>query len=333
MSQVQEVAIAAPSGDGAGRKQNIVVHWLIHYPMLWVLVVLLIATTYLYPGFWSPINLQNMLMQNVALTLASIGMTFVIMAGGFDLSVGAVYASGAVLYLSFDGTLPAVAAVFAAIALGAVCGIINGTLVNFFHINPFVATLGTASAFIGLMTLYAGANIRFSASDEYGFAGGFKFGDNVPFSAIVGVVIFVTGAVVLARTTYGRSVYAVGGNREAARLSGIRVGIISASTFVIIGALAALGGVFTASQLGTAQPNFVGNMTLDAIAVVIIGGTSLIGGVGAMWRTAVGLAILAIVNNLFSSMNLAPSLQLVFKGVIVIVAVGADVWSRRRQTA
>lgn len=332
MSQVQEVTIDAQGSDGAGRKQNIIVHWLIHYPMIWVLVLLLIATTYLYPGFWSSINLQNLMMQNVALTLASIGMTYVILSGGFDLSVGAVYASGAVFYLSLDGGTPAIVAIALSILLGAVCGLINGVLVNYFLINPFVATLGTASAFIGLMTLYAGAAVRFSASDEFGFVGSHKFWGMIPLSSVIGFAVFIAAAAVLAKSTYGRAVYAVGGNREAARLSGIRVGVISASTFVLIGALAALGGVFTASQLGTAQPNFVGNMTLDAIAVVIIGGTSLMGGEGAMWRTGVGIAILAIVNNLFSSLLLAPSLQLVFKGVIVIVAVGAEVWSRRRQT-
>ena len=320
---------ATPAAPG---RQNVVVRSLIRFPMLYVLVVLLALTTYLYPGFWDPTNLQNLMMQNVALVLASIGMTFVIMAGGFDLSVGAVFATGAVFYLSFDGVAPAWVAVLVAIAIGLLCGVINGVLVNVFHINPFVATLGSSSAFIGIMTLYAGANTKFSASDEFGFLGTYRWQDLVPLSTVVSIAIFVIAAIVLAKSTYGRSVYAVGGNKEAARLSGIRVGLISASTFVIIGGLAALGGAFTASQLGTAQPNFVGTITLDAIAVVIIGGTSLIGGEGAMWRTAVGLAILAIVNNLFASLNLDPSLQLLFKGVIVIVAVGVDVWTRRRHS-
>ena len=330
MSQVKTMADSAVATP-ARSKSALVKEWLIHYPMLWVLALLLMVTTYLYPGFWNPVNLQNMLMQNVALTVASIGMTFVIMAGGFDLSVGAVYATGAVFYLSLDGVAPAIVSIIATILLGTACGVVNGTLVNYFKINPFVATLGTSSAFIGLMTLYAGANVKFSSSDEYGFIGSYKWNDLIPLSTVIGVAIFVLSAIVLAKTTYGRSVYAVGGNKEAARLSGIRVGLISASTFVLIGGLAALGGVFTASQLGTAMPNFVGNMTLDAIAVVIIGGTSLVGGEGAMWRTGVGLAILAIVNNLFTSMNLAPALQLVFKGAIVIVAVGVDVYIRRRE--
>ena len=331
MSQTDHATLrtekAAPEADS--HRQNLVVRSLIRFPMLYVLAVLLAMTTYLYPGFWNPTNLQNLTQQNVALVMASIGMTFVIMAGGFDLSVGAIFATGAVFYLSFDGVAPAFVAVLVAVGLGLLCGAINGVLVNVFHINPFVATLGSSSAFIGIMTLYAGANTKFSASNEYSVLGTYKWHDLIPLSTVVSVVIFVA-AIILAKSTYGRSVYAVGGNKEAARLSGIRVGLISASTFIIIGGLAALGGVFTASQLGTAQPNFVGTITLDAIAVVIIGGTTLAGGEGAMWRTAVGLAILAIVNNLFASLNLDPSLQLLFKGVIVIVAVGADVWTRRR---
>ena len=322
-----------PSTVPTVRPRNLFKRSIVQFPMIWVLVLLLIATTYLYPGFWNNTNLQNMLQQNVPLLLASIGMTFVIMAGGFDLSVGAVYAVGAVFYLSLDPDHSAVLAVLLSVLLGLACGLVNGVLVNAFHINPFVATLGSASAFIGVVTLYAGANIKFSASDEYGFIGTYKWNDVIPLSTAVSVVIFVVAAIVLAKSIYGRSVYAVGGNREAARLSGIRVGLISASTFVIIGGLAAFGGVFTASQLGTAQPNIGGTLTLDAIAVVIIGGTSLVGGEGAMWRTAVGLAILAIVNNLFTSQNIDPSNQLVFKGVIIIAAVGADVWIRRRQSA
>ena len=302
------------------------------YAMIWVLIALLVLTTILYPGFWGLTNLTNILTQNTGLILASIGMTFVIIARGFDLSVGAIFAAGAVFYVSMDGVMPVFPAVILSVLVGVLFGAINGVLINAVQINPFVATLGTSSAFIGLMTLYAGASVKFSVSEEYSFLGAFKFGDVIPLSNVVVTVLFIIAGIILAKTTHGRSIYAIGGNPEAARLSGIRVGLASTSTFIIIGALAALGGVFTASHLGTAQPNFVGNMTLDAIAVVIIGGTSLIGGEGSMWRTAVGCAILMIVNNVFSSLNLEPALQLVFKGTIVVVAVAVDVWTRRRQT-
>jgi ribose transport system permease protein len=302
------------------------------FPMIWVLAALMVVTTILYPGFWTLTNITNLMSQNTGLVLAAIGMTFVIIAGGFDLSVGASFAAGAVVYVSMDGVTPAWTAVIISVMVGLAFGVINGTLVNALHINPFVATLGTSSIFIGALTLYAGANVKFSVSQEYGFLGSYRLG-NIPLSNIAIVVIFIIAAIILAKTTYGRSVYAVGGNSEAARLSGIRVGLVSGSTFVLLGGLAALGGVFVASQLGTAQPNFVGNMTLDAIAVVIIGGTTLLGGEGAMWRTAVGFAILAVLNNLFSSLNFEPALQQIFKGTIVVAAVAVDVWTRRRRAA
>ncbi|MBO1901432.1 ABC transporter permease [Leucobacter weissii] len=299
-------------------------------PMLWVLALLLIVVTVMYPGFWMIGNVTNLITQNVGLILCAIGMTYVMIAGGFDLSVGAIYAAGAVTYVSMDGAAPVGIAVLASVLVGGVFGLANGVLINRVGVNPFVATLGTSSVFIGLMTLYAGANVKFSVSPEYSFLGTHRIGGLIPLSNVIVIVILVIAAVILAKTTYGRSVYAIGGSQEAARLTGIRVGVVSGSTFVLIGLLAALGGVFVASQLGTAQPNFVGNMTLDAIAVVIIGGTSLLGGEGAMWRTAVGCAILMIITNLFSSLNLEPALQMVFKGLIVVVAVAVDVITRKR---
>lgn len=324
-------ALEAPAAPAAaGFMQKPAVNLLLRYSMVLVLGALIVVTSIAHPNFWSTDNLQNLLQQNVGLLLCSIGMTFVILAGGFDLSVGSVYAAGAMLYISFNNELTVVLAVILAVLLGIVLGIMNGALINVLRVNPFVVTLGTATIIIGGITLYAGANIEFSASSSYLYLGTEKFG-SIPLSVVIGAIIFAIAAVVLAKTSYGRSVYAIGGNREAARLAGIRVGMVSASTFVIIGALAALGGVFTASQLGTAQPNFVGNITLESIAVVIIGGTALTGGEGAMWRTGVGLAIIAVIRNLFTSLNFDPNLQLVLQGVIVIFAVALDVLANRRR--
>jgi ribose transport system permease protein len=293
--------------------------------MVLALVVLLIVTTFLDSTFWTSANLQNLLSQNVGLMLCACGMTFVIIAGGFDLSVGSVYAAGAMFYISFLGQLPAPLAVILSLLLGLGMGAVNGIIINVMRVNPFVATLGTSSIFIGLITIYAGATATFATSSSYLYLGTSKVA-GVPLSGLIAIIILIMSGFVLARSTYGRSVYAVGGNQEAARLSGIRVGVVSASTFMIIGVMAALGGVFTASQLGTASPNFVGNITLQAIAVVIVGGTALTGGEGAIWRTVVGLAIIAVIVNLFTSLNFSPDLQTVFEGVIVILAVAMDVW-------
>jgi len=215
--------------------------------------------------------------------------------------------------------------VILSLLLGLGMGAVNGIIINVMRVNPFVATLGTSSIFIGLITIYAGATATFATSSSYLYLGTAKVA-GVPLSGLIAIIILIISGFVLARSTYGRSVYAVGGNQEAARLSGIRVGVVSASTFMIIGVMAALGGVFTASQLGTASPNFVGNITLQAIAVVIVGGTALTGGEGAIWRTVVGLAIIAVIVNLFTSLNFSPDLQTVFEGLIVILAVAMDVW-------
>jgi ribose transport system permease protein len=321
---------AAPEGSGFPRGDRFLTSVLTRYPMVLFLVLLLVAATIAYPSFWSPINLVNIVTQNVGLLLCCLGMTYVIIGGGFDLSVGSVYAAGGMVYISFIGHQPAWVAVIGSIALCAVMGLVNGLVVNLLRVNTFVATLGSASIFIGLITLYAGSNGAFNASQEFTYLGNAMVG-GFPLSGWIALILVLIAGVVLSNTSFGRSVYAIGGNREAARLSGIRVGLVSTATFVIIGALSALGGIFTASQLGTATPSFVGNITLNAIAIVIIGGTALTGGEGAIWRTMIGIAIMAVLGNLFTSLNFQTELQTVLTGVIVVGAVAMDVWVIRRR--
>lgn len=313
--------------------QRFAVALVTRYPMVLFLIGLLIVATILYPFFWTPVNLINMVTQNVGLLLCTLGMTYVIIGGGFDLSVGSVYAAGAMTYISFIETQPAWFALLAALVVGLLFGLVNGVLINVVRVNTFVATLGTASIFIGVITMYAGANGAFNASPEYTYLGTARIG-GFPLSGWIAIILVIVTGLVLTRTSFGRSVYAIGGNREAARLSGIRVGLVSTITFAMIGTLAALGGVFTASQLGTATPSFVGNVTLNAIAIVIIGGTALTGGEGSIWRTLIGLGIMAVVGNLFTALNFRTELQTVFIGVIVVGAVAMDVWvlgrNRRR---
>jgi ribose transport system permease protein len=301
--------------------------------MLIVLAVQLIVTSFIYPSFWSLVNLQNLLTQNSPLAVAAVGMTLVMIAGGFDLSVGAIFGAGAVFYVSMDGRLPVIVAVLAAVVLGMLIGLFNGLVVNALGVNPFVATLGSASVITGLVSLYySHSTVKYTSHEAFRTLGTSKIGE-IPLSSAVAAVMVVIAGLILAKTTYGRSIYAIGGNLQAARLTGLRVGVVSASTFVLIGGLAALGGLLQASQVGTAEPSFGSSLTLDAIAVVIIGGTSLLGGEGAVWRTVVGIAILAIINNVFSALTLDPNLQSVIKGAIVIIAVAVDVWFYRRKSA
>jgi ribose transport system permease protein len=322
-----EVSLRTPVPHLSGARSGLA--WILRFPMLAVLAALLLITSLVDPTFWTLVNLQNLLTQNVALLVVATGVTFVLLGGGFDLSVGAIYAAVAIVYLSMQHVFPPAIGILISLAIGVALGAINGLIVNTFRINPFIATLATSSVITGAMTIYFGDHTVYETTPAYSYVGNETFGNWLPLSFVIGLVIFVIAGIVLARSTFGRGVYAIGGNREAARLNGIRVGLISGATFVIVGGLAALGGVFTASQLGTAQPDLVGTVTLDSIAIVIIGGTSLMGGEGAMWRTGVGLAVIAIVDNLFTTENYNPSLQLVFKGLILLIAVGADVWLRR----
>jgi ribose transport system permease protein len=334
MTQLEQASpsVAVPPSTPPRSPKGIVAAAL-RYPMPLVLVALLIVTTIVYPSFWTVVNLQNLFMQTSPLAVAAVGMTLVMIAGGFDLSVGAVFGAGAVFYISMDGTVPAFVAVLLAVLIGVMIGLANGLVVNVLGVNPFVATLGSASVITGLVSLYYFHNTtKYAQDSSFKYIGGATWG-RLPVSVAVAAVVVVVAGLVLARSVYGRSIYAVGGNVQAARLSGLRVGLVSGSTFVVIGALAALGGVLQASQVGTAEPRFGSTLTLDAIAVVIIGGTSLLGGEGAVWRTVVGIAILAVINNVFSALTLDPNLQSVIKGLIVIVAVAVDVWVIRRRSS
>lgn len=309
---------------GAGLK-----NLLLHYGIVLALVALLVAAPLVYPGFLGKDNLTSMLSQAAPVGIVAVGMTFVIVAGGFDLSVGALYAGGAVLFatLARDGTPLPIAAMIAVLA-GAIAGAINGAIVTRLKVNTFVATLGTASVFGGIAYLYSNSTAITVSNPAFGQLGNAAF-LGLPVSVWILGVVFVIGAVVLAKTVYGRSVYAIGGNAEAARLAGLRVDLIRASTYVLVGICAASGGMIITSRLGVGQADIGPTVALDAIAIVVIGGTSLLGGEGAVWRTAVGLLILAVLTNLLDSQAVDPNSQLIIKGVIVIAAVAIDAYARR----
>ncbi len=301
------------------------------YVMVGVLVVLVIVATILYHGFLQPQNLRDILTQNAAEGIIAIGMTFVIISGGFDLSVGSVYAIGGCVFAGVTKDTGSVAVGgLAALGAGIAAGAVNGVLVARLKVNPFVATLGTASAISGLAYIYShsaplvvpGASFQNLALTTIG---------GVPLPIWILLAGGLVGALLLAQTSYGRNVSAVGGNEQAGLLSGLRVPWLIASVYVMTGVLAAFAGMIDASRLGVGQANVGGTVSLDAIAIVVVGGTSLRGGEGAVWRSAVGLLILATMTNVFYSLNLDQNFQLIAKGVIVVAAVALDVLVRRRR--
>jgi ribose transport system permease protein len=302
--------------------------FLLRYGMVWVLIALTIFANSLYSGFFTFGNLSNMVSQVGPTGIVAVGMTYAIICGGFDLSVTAVFAGAAVVYATLSNDMPLVPAFACTVVLGVLCGIINGLVVTRLKVNAFIATLGTASLFGGATLLYSHAAPVLSNRSGFETLGTGKWG-GVWISVYVLGAFVVAFGVVLARTAYGRSVYAVGGNMEAARLAGMRINVIRVSTFAITSMCAAVGGMIVASQTSVGQANIGPTVTLDSIAIVIIGGTSLLGGEGAMWRTVVGILIWGTTNNVFASLALDTSTQLLIQGGILILAVAFDSLARQ----
>ncbi|MEN2738436.1 ABC transporter permease [Microbacterium sp. X-17] len=310
------------------RSQNLFVRYGLRFGMIWVLVVFAVVASILYTGFLSPENVNNMVAQVAPVGIIALGMTFVIIGGGFDLSVAAIFAAASVAYASLSNVMDLVPAFILTVILGVACGVLNGIVITVIKVNPFIATLSTASLFSGATYVYSQNLPVISNNPSFGGLGGDKWG-GIWISVWVLVGLGLIAGAVLSRTTYGRSVYSVGGNSEAARLTGMRVKLVTISTYMLTGGCAAVAGMITASQIGVGQPTLGANITLDSIAIVIIGGTSLLGGEGAIWRTAVGLGIWAMINNLFSSLAISTGARLLMVGAIVLVAVALDSLSRR----
>lgn len=304
---------------------------LLTYGILMALVLLLAVASVVHPAFWQPQNLLNILSQNAPVAIVAIGMTFVIIAGGFDLSVGAIYALSATVYASMALQGGLLTAALATLFVGLLAGTFNGILVSSLNINAFVATLASSSIFSGVALLYSRGAPFVVYEPNFKVLGGGRWG-LVPISIIIAVALFGCASLVLRKTVYGQSIYAIGGNDEASRLSGLRVDLVRGSSFALAGLLSALAGMMVASRLGVGQADIGSLLALDAIAIVVVGGTSLRGGEGAIWRTAVGVLILAVLNNLFFSLAIESAWQMVAKGSIIAGAVALDVYVRKRSS-
>jgi ribose transport system permease protein len=292
-------------------------------------LILLIAVTIANPSFLAYANLTNVLSQWAPVGIMAIGMTYVVITGGFDLSVGAVYTLCSVTAAALGRTEAPVVAFAAATVVGLLAGCLNGWLVAGLRVTPFIATLGSSLVFTGI-TLVATGNIPFVVTyAPFATVGSGRLG-GFPYSGMLLLALMLLGGGVLAFTTYGQRIYAVGGNAEASWLAGIRTAWTTASAYVIAGGCAGVGGVIAASQLSSAQPSASPNLVFDVLTVVVVGGTSLAGGLGAMWRTAVGLVILATLQNGFNLLNINPYYQDIVKGLIIIGALSLDrvPWAR-----
>jgi ribose transport system permease protein len=321
--------VAAPKSTAPGRaNRSRWVERLQNYGVALAALLLVIIVAAGNPAFLSPANINNMLSQWSPAGIMAVGMTLVILAGGFDLSISSGFAFCAVVAAIVGQQAPALVALLAAMVAGTVIGSVNAMLVSFFQINPFITTVGTGFVVNGL-SLIVTRNAAFIVSnDTFGILGAGRW-HGIPYSGMLLIALLPIAGLVSSRSVYGHMVYAVGGNAEASKLSGIPTDLIVASTYILLGAGVGLAGFISASQLNSAQANLDPRILFDVLTIVIVGGTSLGGGVGSIWRTAIGLVIIATITNGFVLLDISPFYQDVIKGLIIVGALILDSTLRR----
>jgi ribose transport system permease protein len=298
--------------------------------MLPVLIILCFAFNFATDGlFFTGQNVAIVSQQAAINTVLAAGMTFVILTGGIDLSVGSMLATSAMIAMlcSLNPTFGSLALPVGLLA-GVVLGLLNGALVAYFKLPPFIVTLGSLTAVRGLARLLGDDGTVMNPDVNFAWIGNSHvFG--VPVLAIIAIGVIFISWFILRRTVLGIWIYALGGNPAAARLSGIKVSLILLFVYAVSGLLSGLGGVMSAARLYAANGLQIGNgYELDAIAAVILGGTSFVGGVGSIWGTLVGALIIAVLTNGLVILGVSDIWQYIIKGLVIIAAVGLDRFRR-----
>ena len=305
------------------------------FQSLIALVVLCLVLAILTDKFFTADNGLNVLRQTAVNICIATGMTLIVLTAGIDLSVGSVLAlcgaiaagllknglkiSSADLFIGFT----ILGVVLAAILIGAALGFFNGFVITKFKVPPFVATLAMLTIARGLTMLYTKGQPVSNLGTDFAFIGtGWLLG--VPFPVWIAAVVVLFAVFITQQTKLGRYIYAIGGNETAAKFSGINITKVKITVYAMAGALAAIGGIIVTSRLDSAQPNAGTSYELDAIAAVVIGGTSLSGGRGTVWGTVMGAIIIGVLNNGLVLLNVSPFWQQVVKGEVILLAVIID---------
>jgi ribose transport system permease protein len=298
------------------------------YAVLIMIVILMAVLTLMSDSFLTLQNLLNILNQNAPLAILASAMTLVIIAGGFDLSVGAIFAMGAVasawIALHFD---PYVGLILSPI-IGLVLGCVNGLVITLLRVHSFLATIATSLIFKGVAIVISDGRLIPVRMDAFTWLGRDKLG-GVFVSIWVMTAFALLLGFILTRTALGRQILAVGGNAEAAVLSGIRADRVRIITFAIAGLAAGLAASIATSRVSMGQAAAGAGYELDAIAAVILGGTSIYGGAGAIWRSVAGVLLLALINNGFNILNADPFYRDLTTGLVILAAIGISAAGKR----
>ncbi len=330
----------APGGEAdAGGLKRLAVHGQ-RYGILAALVLVCLVLAFANEYFLTGRNITNILRQTSINGILAIGMTFVILTRGIDLSVGSVVALAGIVAASLastsatasvaGGPYPAAVAILVGLMVGMACGAVSGVVVSRFAVPAFVATLGMLSAARGLTLLYGGGRPVPELTPAFRVIGTGEVA-GIPVLVLIFAAVFLAAWWVLSATRFGRHVYAAGGNPHAATVSGINVRRIRFLVYLISGGLAGLAGMMLAARTGSALPQAGIAYELDAIAAVVIGGTSLAGGVGRVTGTLIGALLISVVNNGLDLMGVESYYQQVIKGVLIVAAVMLDQARHRRE--
>ncbi|MGG1312710.1 MULTISPECIES: ABC transporter permease [Cohnella] len=302
------------------------------YGMLLVLIALMILMSLLTPTFLTADNLLNIVRQMSVVGIVAIGVTFVIITTGIDLSSGSVIAlvSVVVATLAHPGEYPLVLTILAGLGIGVLTGLINGTIIAKGKIAPFIVTLGMMTAARGAALLYTGGRPIGNLSDSFRFIGqGSLLG--IPVPILIFLFVGVVSYLLLNKTKFGKYIYAIGGNEQAARIAGINVDKYKIMLYAYAGLLSSVAGIILTSRIASGQPTAGTMYELDAIAAAVIGGTSLAGGIGTIGGTIIGALIIGVMNNGLDLLNVSSYWQQILKGAIITTAVLIDSRKNRRK--
>lgn len=290
------------------------------------LILLVIIISALNSAFLEPSNLFNLLRQVSINGLIAFGMTFVILTGGIDLSVGSTLAlSSAMIAILMVSGVDSIVALLIGCIFGAILGAVNGILITLGKMAPFIATLATMTVFRGLTLVITDGNPITNLNGNYAFqlfGRGYFLG--IPVPAVTMFITFIILYIILHKTVFGRQTYAMGGNEKAAFISGIKVNKLKVMIYSLAGLMSAVAGAILTSRLNSAQPTAGMSYELDAIAAVVLGGTSLTGGKGRILGTLIGVLIIGVLNNGLNLLGVSSFYQQVVKGVVIIIAVLID---------
>lgn len=290
------------------------------------LIILIVFVSVLNPAFLQVNNLLNLMRQLIINGFIALGMTFVILTGGIDLSVGSTLALTSAIFAGLlQGGMPTILAILIALGLGLILGLVNGILITKGKLAPFIVTLATMTIFRGLTLVYMDGRPIAGPKDDFAFqflGKGQFFG--IPFQVILFIIAYLILWILLTKTSYGRKIYAVGGNEKASFISGIKIDKVKILVYVISALMAVLSGLVLTSRLNSAQPTAGSAYEMDAIAAVVLGGVSMTGGSGSLTGTLIGILILGVLNNGLNLLGVSSFYQQIVKGVVILIAVLID---------